>query len=166
MTLQSNQILEQADRRAAGTDEKAQQAQAVAAVRQEIGRATYDTAKRVLPIIERAINEDYRPFVARVVAIAQKANKPVPNQLTHWLNAIGRSCDSCPQTLREGMAAYDRLSFASIAWTDGRTIDVNNRASAVAEIRAMLRNHDGMLSFLKSQKGQAESFIQQNDWPR
>jgi hypothetical protein len=161
-----NQILEHAEQRAALTTENEEQAKLVEAVRQAIGRNAYDTAKRVLPGIEQAINEDYQPFVAWVIAIAQKANKPISDQLRQWLQAIGTGCVSCPQSLRAGIAAYESLSFASIVWTDGRTIDENKRREAIGSIRMLLNSHDGQLSFLKSQKGQVESFIQQNDWPR
>jgi hypothetical protein len=162
-----NPTLDHAEQRAAmPTEAQAQQVKAVEAVRREIGRETYDTAKKVLPTLEYAIRTQYRPFVARVVAMAQQANKPVPDQMRQWLTAIDAACDSCPRSLRHGIAAYDSLSFAAIAWTDGRTIDSNKRAEQIATIRQLLRNHDGMLSFLKSQKEQLEFFIRQSNWPR
>ena len=148
------------------TATQAEHAAAVASVREEIGLANYEAAKQQLPIMEKAIREDYLPWVARITRIAQETGD-CPAVLRSAVEAIAKMCEAGPRQLREGIAAYDRLEFTrDLAWKDGRQVDVNRRAEYIGRTQRWLRSWDGLLSAMKSQRGQAETYIREAEWPR
>ena len=163
-----NEVLQEAAQRAtaANNETKVNQQEVIDQMRQDIGPQRYEECKRQLPEIERAINTTYLPFAAQVEAIANKSQCPFPNPLRGWVVAIQNLCVQGPQQLREGIAAYEQLSFSQVRHNDGQSVDVNVRAALVSGIRQLLGSHDGMLVFLENQKAQAERFIKETDWPR
>ena len=66
----------------------ATQAQAVEAMRAEIGPQHYRAAKEQLPIIDRALGENYRPFLAVVTTI--KFGVSAPAQVRQWCAEMER----------------------------------------------------------------------------
>lgn len=161
-----DEILAAAVQRAASNKDKDQQASAIEAVRKEIGLHTYETAKQILSTIEYAFRTELIPFVEQVIGIVQQANKPVPHQLRQWLQAIQTTCESAPQSLREGIRAYENLTFAAIVAIDGSTVDANKRKEVIAGIRLLLTSHDGVLSYVRSQKTQLRNFLRDCNWPQ
>lgn len=144
---------------------KAEHDLAVAMVREEIGLANYETAKGQLPIMEKAIREDYQPWMARIMRIGQETGD-YPDPIRQAVEAIGKMCEAGPRQLRQGLQMYEGLTYADFVWKDGRSVDINQRAWIIAQISRLLRSFDGLLSAMKSQRGQAETFIQQAGWPR
>lgn len=139
---------------------------AVTMVRDEIGLATYEAAKQQLTILEKAIREDYLPWVNRITRIAQDVGD-FPGPIRQAVETIGKMCEAGPRQLRSGITMYEGLEFKrDLAWKDGRQVDINKRAWYIAETGRQLRSFDGLLSAMKSQRGQAETYIRQAEWPR
>jgi hypothetical protein len=129
----------------------------------EIGYQHRDQAKIELPKLEHFIAQDSRPFLARLVKISQRAKTPLPSYVTDWINEMVKLCDSVPQTIRAGIAGWDTLTPP--LWTDGRSLDVNERGKLVYTIRVSLRNWDGVQERLENLRQQVEHYIKETNWP-
>jgi hypothetical protein len=143
---------------AAGREKQTEREQVVEAMKEEIGLQRYPEAKRQLPILERAINEEFLPFTAHVRSLALTASTPLPTPVQQWLTSIENICATASQEVRAGIEGWERLSFAEVAGNDGR-VDVMKRAAVVAGLRQLLCSHDGKVSFMRTQKTQAQEYI-------
>jgi hypothetical protein len=167
--VERNQILEDAEKRAGARSVHDQVAEAlVAAMRNEV-RPDVDTAKAVLPDLQAAINKTFRPFVARVVNMAQRRNATVPDQVRGWLTEMDKLSQDTPQQITYGLQMVQDLTFHAVSGIgrDGKPgVDANKRTEWIATVRQFLRLHDGVLSRLASLKGQTEFFIKESGWPQ
>ena len=158
-------ILDEAEGRIPSVHKTAQEFrdQSIDAMRDEIGRAHYTRAKDELPKLERAIKETYRPFLDRIAHIQTQANTPLPAEMLKWLREMATLCETVPQTIRNGLEGWDRLTPP--IWTDGTSIDITARAQLVSTIRSCLRNGDGVAARLDALKAYVEHDIQARGWP-
>ncbi len=146
-------------------DRQAFEATAVAAMRAEIGGpALYEEARRQLPIMEQAFAEA-RAWLERLARIERKSGASL--RIFHdILQSISKLCDAGTHEIRRGLAAYEQLSFGDVAWAkDPRQVDLTKRAILISQIRQDLRNFDGKVSFLNSQRSRVESAIRESGWP-
>jgi hypothetical protein len=158
-------ILDEAESRLTPTATTAQtvRQEQLAAMYLEIGRPLLDQAKVELPKLEHFIAKDSRPFVARVASIGQRAQKPLPHYVQAWLTEMVLLADSTPNTIRSGIEGYAKLSVP--IWTDGKTLDINERARLIAQLRFCLRNWDGVQSRLTNLRAYVEQYIRESNWP-
>jgi hypothetical protein len=134
-------------------------------MRQDIGPQYYEEAKRQLPEIVRAIGTTYLPFVDRVNVIAKTATRPLRDDIQRSLSRLQEMGAQGPEQLRQGIEAYEELSFQQVLYKDGRSVDINKRAEIVAGIRQALRTYDGWLSAMKREMSQVEQYITDSRWP-
>jgi hypothetical protein len=165
MTVTTSTILDEAEQRIAPTATTAQavRQEQLAAMYQEIGRPLLDQAKVELPKLEQFIAKDSRPFLARVASIGQRAKNPLPQYVQAWLTEMVLLCDSVPNTIRSGIEGYAKLSVP--IWTDGKTLDINERARLIAQLRFCLRNWDGVQGRLTDLRIYTEQYIRESNWP-
>ena len=160
-----NSVLDDAEARIAPAAATAQtlQEERLDAMRMEIGRQHYERAKLELPKLEHFIANNSRPFLARLVKISQRAKNPLPSQVQDWIKEMVQLCDSVPNTIRAGVDGWDTLTPP--IWTDGKSLDVNERARLIYTIRVSLRNWDGVQGRLETLRQQVEHFITSSGWP-
>src|SRR5262249_28578020 len=133
-----NTILDDAETRstsAVGTAQTLQQ-ERVDAMRQEIGPALLDQAKRELPQLEHFIAKEIRPFLARVSSTGQHAKQPLPQYVQDYAKEMFTLCDTVPTTIRAGITAWGALTPP--IWTDGKSLDVNARTVMIQYLRFCL----------------------------
>lgn len=161
-----NTILDEAEARIAPAVATAQtlRQEWIALMREEIGRANYETAKVKLRELEGAIATIYRPFHARVVAIQAQTQAPVRDDMRGWLRDMMDVCARAPQTLRDGIAGWDGLTVP--LQLDGRTLDTEVRRKWIYEIRNCLRNWDNQLGHLEVLKALVDRRIAEDEWPQ
>ena len=133
-------ILDDAEQRlgAALADTQQIQQDGIEAMRNEIGRQHYEQAKVEMAKLERTINEDIIPFLTRVTALSKKATTPLPQYVVNWLQEMHNNCDKAPPFIRQGINDWGQLRVPMAA--DGRSVDVNARASLVHHTRMKLLN--------------------------
>lgn len=136
---------------------KATQAEAVEAMRAEIGPQHYRAAQKQLPVIEQAIQQTYAPFLAEVTTI--RFGLSVPSQVRQWCADL-ESTFTVPDSLRRGISSYEQMQVPIWAM-DGRSVDSNQRAAVIAGTRTLLMCHDGCLTHLDTRKRQIESYIRE-----
>lgn len=135
----------------------ATQAEAVEAMRAEIGPQHYRVAQQQLPVIEQAIQQIYAPFMAQATTI--KFGLSVPSQVRAWC-ADMEQMFTVPESLRRGIRSYEEMQVP--IWPmDGKSVDSNQRAAVIAGTRTLLMSHDGCLTHLDSRKRQIEGYIRE-----
>jgi hypothetical protein len=133
------------------------QAQQIDAMRNEIGPQYYHQAKEQLPLIERAVGETYRPFLAEVSMI--EFGRSVPAQMRQWCAEMERLL-TIPQSIHQGISSYEQLR-PPIWQMDGKSIDPNQRAALIAGTRNLLRSFDGCLTHLDGLKRRIEGYLKE-----
>src|ERR1041384_946751 len=100
-----NTILENAKQHSIAVSAQMQTKQAKErdAMQTEVGSKYYQTAQEQIPLIERAIEDIYRPFLAEVTSITFGAS--VPWQVRRWCEELERLLN-IPRQLREGIRGY------------------------------------------------------------
>ncbi len=163
----STHILDQVEARITGakTTTHAEHAAVIACMKQEIGPQHYEQAKQQLPLLEQVINTDLLPFVSRLRALAMKAGTPLPTQIQQKLSQMEEACVTGPRQLRDGMKGFEQLRYEDLLWKDGRSVDVMVRASLIASLRQLLKSHDGLLSYWRSEQRQIEDWLRESHWP-
>src|SRR5690242_6932598 len=126
-----NTILDEAEKRITHViaDGQAEQRRIVALMQQEIGHDLYQRAKRAWPEIERETQRTYLPFTRRVLAMAERAARPLPSSLQTWITAIQQTCHV--ESIAEGVNAFESLSAQQVLDVDGRTINQHERAIVI-----------------------------------
>jgi hypothetical protein len=160
--------LDEAERRmgTAGRSRKEREGAEVAAMHRDIGRESYERAKQALPVIEQEISRTFRPFLDRILALAQaKGAAPLPSYIRDSLSAISNTCYGAPIQTKAAIDAYDKLNFTQIQWKDGVTVDEYARQIVVGNTPDMLRLHDGVLSSLQREKNKVEQYMRESGWP-
>lgn len=132
-------------------------------MRDEIGRQHYEHATVELPKLERFIEHEMRPWLARLSAIHAKAKTPFPSNVHAWLSETATLCDSFPNQVRGGIDAWERMVVP--IWTDGHSVDLTARAMLVASIRQSLRSWDGASGRLEHLRAYVEQYIKESGWP-
>ena len=133
------------------------------AMRDEIGRQHYTQAKEELAKLQRTINEDIIPFLTRITALSTKATTPLPQYVVNWLQEMHNNCDIAPPFIRQGINDWGQLRVPMAA--DGRSVDVNARASLVYLTRMRLLNWNGQEGRLRDLKAHVENYLRKSGWP-
>ncbi|QPD04928.1 MAG: hypothetical protein Nkreftii_002702 [Candidatus Nitrospira kreftii] len=142
--------------------ESAGQDQAVDAMRQEL-QACYAEAKSKLPSLDKAVNEA-RAFLNKMQALAATCRQPLPALVVQHVNEMTLLCDSAPRQVREGLAAFENLSFSQVVWKDGSSLDVNQRTALLATIRGGLAGwHAGRR--LQAVQAEITTYLETAQWP-
>jgi hypothetical protein len=142
--------------------QRANQDAAVERWKDEVGRPLYAEAKRLLPEIETAIRETYRPFVERLTVIATRHHLPTPQQrqLIDLLNL----CDALPRQIRDGLAYWERTDYKALSLRSGE-IDLTAWPSRAYHAKQGMKSALSALMALEQQKQQIESFLSRASWP-
>ena len=158
-------VLDQAEARLipAATTAQTLRQERIDAMREEIGYKQLEQAKLELPKLEGFIGKEIQPFLNRVAAIAARSHSPLPQQVQVWLQEMATLIESVPRTLRAGISGWEKLTPPLAS--DGRSLDPNERARLIYQIRVCLRNYDGAKEQLAHLKGLTEQFITERNWP-
>jgi hypothetical protein len=159
MTMETNVIVDEARQRAEAVhaQRQAEQAQAVEAARDTIGRSRYEAAKARLPQLDQAIRTRWRPMLARVVSVATIAGRPLPSQPQQWCTELALLCDRMPQELQHGLQGFEALTYRALV--DPRT----PAGELIGGIKTLLQGSDGALHAGNQRWQQLEEFLE--TWP-
>jgi hypothetical protein len=158
-------ILENAEKRLSESiaDTHQTEQDGVEAMRNEVGRTHFDQAKIELPKLERVIHEEIFPFLTRITALSKKAPIPLPQYVAAWLQEMENNSQKVPPFVKSGIDAWGQLRVPMAA--DGRSVDVNARATLIYQTRMRLMNWNGHESRFRDLKAQVENYLKESGWP-
>jgi hypothetical protein len=149
----------------ARTTRQACEAAAVEAVREQIGRHTYEEARRQLPILEQGLAET-RAWLGQLARIERTSGASL-ELFRDILASMTQLCDAGTQEIRRGLAGFEQLAFGHIASAlHPHQVDETQRVVLIERIRQDLRSFDGRVSFLKSQQARVDQAIRESGWPK
>lgn len=163
--LLKTNVLETVERRLSDSIGQAQSdTQAIIdAMRDEIGREHHERANVELPKLEEFIEQEMRPWLARITRLLVKADNPLPPEQQRYLQEMQTTCDTVPRIIRQGLAGWDHL-MPPVS-QDGRSMDPYMRRELVAGVRFCLTNWNGRQSRLETLRASIEEFLTLSNWP-